>query len=773
MSSPAKLPSGTVTFLFTDIEGSTRLLKELGGRYGEVLAVHRQLLRRAFEQHGGQEFGTEGDALFIAFRRARDAVSAAAAGQLALAEQDWPGGVEVRVRMGLHTGEPVVGEEGYVGLGLHKAARISSAGHGGQVLLSSTTRELVADDLAEALGLRDLGEHRLRDLDRPERIFELQYPGMATGFAPIETLGVQPVGARVRAPSLVGREEELAAVESSLAAARSGTGTMLLVEGPAGIGKTSLLRAARERAAERGMTVLHARATELERDYPMGVARQALEPAIRSGQDRDRLLRGAAKLAGPILLDVSDPLEATPVGILHGLYWLIANLADEAPVLLAVDDAHWADEPSLRFLAYLARRVEDLPVALLIGSRGEEGAGADAALAEMRVEAVGRRVEPPALDAAGVERLLRELEAGPVDDGFARVCHEATGGNPFLLGELVRALRADDVPFTAAGAARVTEVTPPTVARATAATLTRLGPRATALARAAAVLGDGVTLEFAAELAQVPISDAASAAADLARAGTFDDELLLRFRHPILTGAVRAGMPTRARAGAHARAAELLRRQGATPDRVALQLLHASPAGDERAVADLRLAAEHATERGAPATAAVLLRRALAEPAVPELRGDLLVELSRAELATGRTTQAAERLEEAYACAADPLARGRAVAAMAQVTPGEPAARRRLVELVERTLGEVGGRDRELALRLRAVVVLERGSFEGLALEGTTPGEAFVLGHLVFARMRPDATAAEIADIAERAARRAEDLLEDGASSLAFTGSTV
>ena len=336
------------------------------------------------------------------------------------------------------------------------------------------------------------------------------------------------------------------------------------------------------------MRVLQGRGTELEREYPLGVARQCLEPAVRPEADRERLLRGAARLAGPVLLDVPEALEATPVGILHGLYWLVANLAEDAPVLLVVDDAHWADEPSLRFLAYVARRVESLPVALLIAARpAEEGA-----LAAIGEDPATTRIEPPALGLEGVGRLLREH--GPVDDAFAHACHDATGGNPFLLGELVRALRADGVPFTAAGAERVTEVTPPTVSRAVAATLARLGAEATALARAAAVLGDGIALDAAAELAGLPVERAAAAAGDLVRAGLLDDATPMRFRHPILTAAVRAGLSTYDRAAAHARAADLLRARGAAPERVALQVLHAPPAGDAGVVSELRLAADHA-----------------------------------------------------------------------------------------------------------------------------------------------------------------------------------
>ena len=567
------------------------------------------------------------------------------------------------------------------------------------------------------------------------------------------------------------REEELAVIDALLGSARSGRGSVLLIEGPAGIGKTSLLAVARERALRSGMRVLHARGTEFEREYPLGVVRQCLEPAIRLEGDRERLFRGAAQLAAPSLLDVGEAVEATPVGLLHGLYWLVANLADEKPVLLAVDDAHWADEPSLRFLAYLARRVESLPIALVIGARGDhDPAGSSAAaIAEVCADPAMGRLEPAPLAVAGVERTLRKLEADDVDDEFARACHHVTGGNPFLLGELVRALRAEGVPFTAAGAGRVTDITPPTVAGAVAAMLARLGPQATALARAAVVLGDGVTLELAAELGQVPLSEAATVIADLVRSRLLDDSTALRFRHPILAGAVRAALLAHELAAAHARAAVVLRERGAAPERVAPHLLRASPAGDATVVSDLRLAAEHALARGAPAIAVVVLQRALAEPPDPALRGELLLELGGAELATGKTTDAADHLAEAHRCALDPLTRARALPLLSQANPGDPLFRRRITDLVEATLPDVEKRDGDLAWRLRAILVLGDRSDQEILPAGTTLGEAVFMGHLVFARMRPDASAADIAGIAERAALQVDGLLE-GSSRIAFTG---
>jgi len=181
----ASLPGGTVTFLFTDIEGSTRLLQELGDQYGDVIRDHRLLLREHLGAQGGTEVDTQGDAFFYSFPRARDAVSGAVAAQRALAKHAWPEGAEVRVRMGLHTGEPSVGDEGYLGLDVVRAARICSAGHGGQILLSETTRALLGNDLPEGVSVVDLGQQNLKDVQH-ERIFQLALDG-GESFPPLKT----------------------------------------------------------------------------------------------------------------------------------------------------------------------------------------------------------------------------------------------------------------------------------------------------------------------------------------------------------------------------------------------------------------------------------------------------------------------------------------------------------------------------------------------------------------------------------------------------------
>jgi predicted ATPase/class 3 adenylate cyclase len=233
----SELPSGTVTLLFTDIEGSTRLLQHLGSRYGNVLAVHRRLLRAAFAKHRGCEVSTEGDGFFVAFSQASDAVAAAVDGQRALAAHSWGEGVGLRVRMGMHSGEPTVVAGDYVGLDVHRAARICAAGHGGQVLLSGVTHQLIARGLPAGIELRDLGEHRLKDLTQPEQLYQLAIPGVAADFPALRSVEHQRTNLPVPLTSFVGRRRELEEITRLLG--REGV-RLLTLTGPGGSGKTRL-----------------------------------------------------------------------------------------------------------------------------------------------------------------------------------------------------------------------------------------------------------------------------------------------------------------------------------------------------------------------------------------------------------------------------------------------------------------------------------------------------------------------------------------------------
>ena len=234
----AELPSGTVTLLFTDIEGSTRLLHHLGGEhYGAALAEHRQLLRDAFATHSGTEFGTQGDALFVAFSSALDAVEAAREAQRNLAAHEWPEGDALRVRMGLHTGSPTAVANTYVGLDIHRANRLCGAGHGGQVLVSRTTRDLVQRELPNDLSLRSRGEHRLKDLQTAEEIFELVISDLTKDFPPLRTLDIRRNNLPSQTTPLVGREREVAAAQEQLL---DPDVRLLTLTGPGGTGKTRL-----------------------------------------------------------------------------------------------------------------------------------------------------------------------------------------------------------------------------------------------------------------------------------------------------------------------------------------------------------------------------------------------------------------------------------------------------------------------------------------------------------------------------------------------------
>jgi predicted ATPase/class 3 adenylate cyclase len=305
----AELPNGTVTFLFSDVEGSTRLLTRLPDRYAQVLGDHHRLLRAAFAEHRGREVHTEGDAFFVAFARAGDAIAAAVSAQRALASQRWPEGVDVRVRIGVHTGEAEIADDDYVGLDVHRAARICAAGHGGQVLISSATRELVADELPGDVALRDLGEHRLKDLDRPEQLFQLVVGDLRTEFPPPASLSPGPRGASALPSSpnpTIGREGDVRAIADRL---RVDGVRLLTLTGPGGVGKTRLVleaaRAVQEDFAD-GAYFISLAALRSADDVPAAVVK-TLAIVVLSGETADQAAERF--LGAKHLLLVVDNLE--------------------------------------------------------------------------------------------------------------------------------------------------------------------------------------------------------------------------------------------------------------------------------------------------------------------------------------------------------------------------------------------------------------------------------------------------------------------------------
>jgi DNA-binding CsgD family transcriptional regulator len=458
------------------------------------------------------------------------------------------------------------------------------------------------------------------------------------------------------------REGELARVDALLAAARAGRGGVLLVTGPAGIGKTVLLGAARERAGQAGMRVLAGRGGELESGFSFGVARQLFEPLLAgaAAAEREALLAGAAQRALIALDSQADAAQLAgdepPFGVMHGLYWLAVNASGAGPLLVAVDDLHWADQASLRFLLYLADRLSGLPVALALSWRTADVEDGADGLARLEQIAASSMVSLAPLSPAGVRTLLtQEFGIAPAQQ-FVAACHAVTGGNAFLLRELLQQLRADGIGPGEEAAALVGVLGPRSVARAVALRVARLGPAAGELARAAAVLGDGAELRHAATLAGVGLADAAAAADGLAGIGVFEPGTPLRFVHPIVRTAVYEDIPLAGRGLRHAEAARLLAAEGADLDAICAHLMACEPAGSPEVVERLRSAAARALGRGAPESAAGYLRRAMAETADVSLRAELSHELGRAEKVLGDPA-AADHLLESLRLTSDPAAR--------------------------------------------------------------------------------------------------------------------
>jgi DNA-binding CsgD family transcriptional regulator len=458
---------------------------------------------------------------------------------------------------------------------------------------------------------------------------------------------------------LLERDAELAEMERLSEQACAGEGALLVVEGPAGAGKTRLVEAVAKLGRVRGMRVLEASASELERELGFGVVRALFEGALAqaSAARRRSLLSGAAGTATPVLWPAVGSTPAEPAAALHGLFWLVSNLAEYEGLMLIVDDAHWADQPSLRFLAYLARRLSGLSVLLVVAVRPHEPGGQAEFVSALGAEPFGEVLRPAPLTEAAVARLVAERFAPGAAREFVAACHSATGGNPFLVGELITALSGDRVAATAGNAGRVGQIGPQTVSRAVLARVSRIGIEAGVLTEAVAVLGGRGELRHAAALGGLEQDAAARTADSLAQIGVLRPTRPLQFAHPLVHAAVYEAIPPGRRSAMHRAAAKLLAADAASPDRVALHLINAEPAGEPWIPDALRAAALAASAKGAPEQAAGYLRRALQEPPIPEARGKLLHELGAAEL-LARDPAATDHLAQAFHETEDPGARG-------------------------------------------------------------------------------------------------------------------
>jgi DNA-binding CsgD family transcriptional regulator len=456
------------------------------------------------------------------------------------------------------------------------------------------------------------------------------------------------------ASGLLEREREVAALDGALDATEvGGDGRVVLIEGPPGIGKTALLGELDDRAERRGRRVLRARGSEMERDFGFGIVRQLFGPFLRSldsAADRARLFVGPVAMAAAIFgLAEPDAFDQTATeASLYGLFWLVVALAEGGPLLISIDDAHWADTASLRFIRYLAQRLDHLSTLVVLAARpNEPGVQADA-LHELSTALALSPIRPPLLSEAATGTLVKRTIGAASSAPIEAACHEAAGGNPLLV-EAVLAELADRNGDGGGGPIAVERIASMGSARIGAGVIeraTRLDPRGPEVVRALAVLAEGADLRDLAAMAGLERGEASAILDGLLAASILADDGDRRFAHPLLRTAVYEAIPPGTRGEMHARAARLLADHGADPEAIAAHLLLCEPGGVAEAPAALEAAAARAAERGAPESVVTYLTRALEEAGDPARRGAILRRLGHAELAT-RDPTALEHLQEA------------------------------------------------------------------------------------------------------------------------------
>ncbi len=490
------------------------------------------------------------------------------------------------------------------------------------------------------------------------------------------------------------REAELETIDELVRSVAGGGSGLMVIEGRAGTGKTALLAAVRERADAAAMRALSARASELERDFPFGVVGQLLNPVV-FGAGEDELARwfaGAAELARPLFSapgsETSTDEEELPFRRRHGLFWLIANLAREAPLLVAIDNAQWTDEPSAGFLRHLATRLEMFPVLLALAARPHDGT-----LSELSAEPRTWVLRPAALSRKAVGEWVVDSLGQPADERFVAACHAATGGNPFMVAELLREIRAEGLEPRGDAVDRLQGVSPRAVRAAVLRRLSGLSADASRIARTVALLGPS-DVTVLASVAGLDRPRTLYGAAELTRAGVLDSAEPPDFVHPVVRAVLYEEIPVPERRLEHGRAARALHDAGRSSQQVAAQLMLAAPVGEAWAVVVLGSAAAEATTRGAPEIAARFLARLLEEVDL-ERRFDVLLALGRAEALAGLPDGLAH-LRRAMELARTPAQRAQAAISLGRMLryKGEGAD---AVAVIEEAASELGDEDSELA----------------------------------------------------------------------------
>lgn len=453
---------------------------------------------------------------------------------------------------------------------------------------------------------------------------------------------------------LLERGDQQLEIGSAVRAARDGAGSLLLIEGSAGLGKSRLLEEVVRVSGQQ--RVLRARASELEQSFGFGVVRQLFERVVRDPELGPAVLAGGGASAADVFSDSPVDEQQATFALLHGLHWLTLNLAELQPLVLAIDDLHWCDPASLRFIAYLSRRIADAPVLLAATTRPPEATGRDTqALEELLAEPSGVHLSPAPLSQSGAAALLSAQLDQPIDTGFARACYEATDGNPLMLRQLARSIDAEQIEPSNANAGAVGRAAHRALSRTVLARLGRHSADAVSLARAVAVLGDTGSPALLAALAGRAEAAIAPAWQELVEAEILERRRLT-FVHALVRDAVYFDIPAPERADLHLRAAHLLHDSDAPVERVAGQLERVPPRGDPWIVDRLVEAADRGRGHHALDAVAAYLGRALQEPPPPERVTELMVAQARA-LFAGDLTSAVELTRPVLRRELDPLTR--------------------------------------------------------------------------------------------------------------------
>ncbi|HEY2200843.1 MAG TPA: AAA family ATPase, partial [Solirubrobacteraceae bacterium] len=502
---------------------------------------------------------------------------------------------------------------------------------------------------------------------------------------------------------LLERDRELDLLDRLIQGVLADNAVLALLEGPAGIGKSSLLAKGREMATAAGFRVLSASGSDLERDLPYGVVRQLFESLLLDSECRERWLGGSAQAAARVFAPPEEDETTSPgsFAVLHGLFWLTANVAADGPLCLSIDDLHWCDRASLRFVAYLERRLEGLRVLIAAAARVGDPSAESSLVLDIAHDPAVVAIRLSALSEDGVVEMVRARLGPDAERPFCSACHRSTGGNPLLLQELVKTMQAEHVRPDAAHADAIREVGPRAVSRTVLLRLSRLPSDAVAVARAVALLGDGASLPATAALANLDEQRVADATRALVAAEILRTEAPVGFVHALVRDAVYHELSVSERELQHDRAARELAALGAAPEVVASHLLLVPSRADPWVADVLREAGRLASRRGDAESAVAYLRRALEEGSTGEDRVRLLWDLGFAE-ARVDSAASVERLREIQDLLEDPLQRALAADVLARALLWTSPAQEAVV-VAQRAVAELQGAHRDERRALEAI----------------------------------------------------------------------